>query len=112
MSKKKTTHKKASIRHIKTGKSPGTVTYLGSREGAKSVVNIMEYNLQDIKESTLDVYAPSNFNKIIAQDIDDKCTNNQYYPQNGYPNTILGNIKELQGICSKCAGYKALVNDH
>ena len=43
MSKKKTTHKKASIRHIKTGKSPGTVTYLGSREGAKSVVNIMEY---------------------------------------------------------------------
>lgn len=26
----------------------------------------MEYNLQDIKESTLDVYAPSNFNKIIA----------------------------------------------
>tara|TARA_R110002020_G_scaffold475677_1_gene711668 strand:- start:43409 stop:44503 length:1095 start_codon:yes stop_codon:yes gene_type:complete len=66
MSKKKTTHKKASIRHIKTGKSPGTVTYLGSREGAKSVVNIMEYNLQDIKESTFDVYAPSNFNKIIA----------------------------------------------
>jgi len=66
MSKKKPTHKKTSTRHIKTGKSPGTVTYFGSREGAKSVVNVMEYNEQDIKESTIDVYAPSNFNKIIA----------------------------------------------
>ena len=66
MPQKKTTHKKPSIRHIKTGKSPGTVTYLGNREGAKSVVNIMDYNLHDIKESTIDVYVPTNFNTITA----------------------------------------------
>ncbi|MCM4171055.1 magnesium and cobalt transport protein CorA [Arenibacter sp. TNZ] len=65
MSKKKPTVKKHSIRHIKTGKSPGTVTYLGSRGGVKSVVNIMEYNKEVIREASIDVYAPSNFQKII-----------------------------------------------
>jgi len=65
MAKKKPTHKKHSIRHIKTGKSPGTVTYLGNRGGVKSIVNIMEYNNEAIKESTIDVYVPSNFHKIM-----------------------------------------------
>ncbi|MCK0145873.1 magnesium/cobalt transporter CorA [Arenibacter sp. F26102] len=65
MAKKKPAHKRQSIRHIKTGKSPGTVTYLGNRGGVKSIVNIMEYNKDDIKISTIDVYQPSNLNKII-----------------------------------------------
>lgn len=66
MAKKKPTHKKASTRHIKTGKSPGTVTYLGSREGVKSIVNVIEYDANGIIESGFDVYTSNNFDKIVA----------------------------------------------
>ena len=66
MAKKKPTQKRQSQRHLKTGKSPGTVTYFGNRVGVRSIVNIMEYDKQDIKESAIDVYAPSNLQKMVA----------------------------------------------
>lgn len=60
MSKKKSSgkavHKKQSKRTIKMGKAPGSVIYMGNRGGAKSIVNLMEYNGEQIQEIALDVY--------------------------------------------------------
>lgn len=66
MAKKKSTHKRHSKRLAKTGKAPGTVTYLGNREGAKSMVNVIEYDENGVIESGLDVYTNDDFDKIIA----------------------------------------------
>ncbi|MBC29908.1 MAG: magnesium and cobalt transport protein CorA [Muricauda sp.] len=45
----------------KMGKAPGTITYLGQREGAKSVVNILDYN-----ETTFEHHKPGNLDQIVA----------------------------------------------
>ncbi|MEA1785313.1 magnesium/cobalt transporter CorA [Arenibacter sp. GZD96] len=56
MSKKKTglktTGKKKSRLHQKMGKSPGTITYMGTREGGESLVNSISYNIDGFDEKT------------------------------------------------------------
>ncbi len=47
--------------HKKKGKAPGTITYTGHRENLDSVVNILEYN-----ENELNVLAPGNIDEIVA----------------------------------------------
>ncbi|MCK0133724.1 magnesium/cobalt transporter CorA [Arenibacter sp. S6351L] len=66
MAKKKSTHRRQSKRLAKTGKAPGTVTYLGNREGAKSTVNVLEYDENGLIESGFDVYTADSFDKIVA----------------------------------------------
>ncbi len=55
MSKKKTgiktIGKKKSRLQKKMGKSPGTITYMGNREGGESVVNSISYDLNGFKEN-------------------------------------------------------------
>ena len=43
------------------GKAPGTITYLGQREGIKSVVNILEYN-----DGTIEHHKPGSLDQIVA----------------------------------------------
>ena len=45
----------------KMGKAPGTITYMGKREGKPSVVNIMEYNNDD-----LNITSPGDIETIVA----------------------------------------------
>ncbi|MBC7000020.1 magnesium/cobalt transporter CorA [Cytophaga sp. FL35] len=45
----------------KMGKAPGTITYMGKREGSQSVVNIMEYNHDELNTSN-----PSDIDSIVA----------------------------------------------
>ncbi len=56
----KTTPKKPSRAHKKVGKAPGTVTYLGFREGEKSNVSIIDFD-----ESTFQVYETDIIEKIL-----------------------------------------------
>lgn len=67
MGKKKSSgkivHKRQSRRAIKMGKAPGSVIYMGDREGEKSNVNVMEYDGGQIMETVLDVYGSSIFDK-------------------------------------------------
>ncbi|MFT4830442.1 MAG: magnesium transporter [Psychroserpens sp.] len=64
MSKKKsiykTTQKKQSRAHKKVGKAPGTVTYLGLREGEKSNVSIIEYD-----DGSFQQYDTDSIEKIL-----------------------------------------------
>ncbi|MFT5942307.1 MAG: magnesium transporter [Sediminicola sp.] len=64
MSKKKsnykTTHKKQPRANKKIGKAPGTVTYLGLREGQKSDVSIIEFD-----ENSYQVYQTDVVEKIL-----------------------------------------------
>ncbi|MCM4166256.1 Cobalt/magnesium transport protein CorA [Arenibacter antarcticus] len=62
----KTTQKKISRRAAKMGKAPGSVIYMGDREGEKSTVSVLEYNERQLEEHELDVYNPEHFNKIVA----------------------------------------------
>ncbi|WP_086476784.1 magnesium/cobalt transporter CorA [Arenibacter amylolyticus] len=70
MSKKKKQQKappkRTSKRSKKMGKAPGSVIYMGNREGAKSSVHVLEYNENQIEELDLDVYQEKEYNKIIA----------------------------------------------
>ncbi|WP_276166846.1 magnesium/cobalt transporter CorA [Zobellia alginiliquefaciens] len=53
--------KRKSKFHKKKGKAPGTITYMGKREGGASVVNILEYNENNFREQT-----PGNIDEIAA----------------------------------------------
>ncbi len=45
----------------KIGKAPGTVTYLGRREKAESIVHVFDYNPTSLTE-----YFPKNIDEILA----------------------------------------------
>ena len=45
----------------KMGEAPGTITYMGGREGVASIVNILAYN-----ENEVDLHAPGNIDEIVA----------------------------------------------
>lgn len=66
MTKKKAAHKRPSKRLAKTGKAPGTVTYLGNREGAKSTVNVLEYDEKSVGEAGYDAYISESFAQVVA----------------------------------------------
>ncbi|WP_209400264.1 magnesium/cobalt transporter CorA [Pseudozobellia sp. WGM2] len=53
--------KKKSRFEGKMGKAPGTITYMGRREGKESVVNILEYNNEE-----LNTINPGNIDSIVA----------------------------------------------
>lgn len=53
--------KKPSRFQKKMGEAPGTITYLGKREGGKSLVKILEYN-----ENEFNVHIPGNIDEIVA----------------------------------------------
>ncbi|MDO6517916.1 magnesium/cobalt transporter CorA [Zobellia uliginosa] len=53
--------KKASKFQKKMGKAPGTITYMGRREGGVSVVNILKYN-----ENTISEQVPGDIDAIVA----------------------------------------------
>ncbi|GGW25629.1 magnesium/cobalt transporter CorA [Arenibacter certesii] len=61
----KVTNKKQSRRAKKMGKAPGSVIYMGNREGEKSSVHILEYQEHQIDEFEFDVYKQEDFEKII-----------------------------------------------
>ncbi len=65
MSKKrsaaKASHKKQSRLHKKMGKAPGTITYMGNREGVDRVVNVLEYD-----EDTYAEYTPKSIEEIMV----------------------------------------------
>lgn len=62
----KSSNKKHHRRAKKMGKAPGSVIYMGSREGVKSAVNVLEYDVDQMNEMVFDVYRPEDFDKIIA----------------------------------------------
>ncbi len=53
--------KKASKFQKKMGKAPGTITYMGRREGGTSIVNILEYN-----ENVFNEHIPGDIDAIVA----------------------------------------------
>lgn len=53
--------KKVQRAQKKLGKAPGTITYLGRREGEPSVVNVLEYN-----EDTFEHHKPGNLDQIAS----------------------------------------------
>ncbi|WP_289042059.1 magnesium/cobalt transporter CorA [uncultured Zobellia sp.] len=54
--------KKTSKFQKKMGKAPGTITYMGRREGGTSEVNILEYN-----ENVYNEHIPGDIDAIVAQ---------------------------------------------
>ncbi len=54
--------RRKSKRHLKIGKAPGTITYLGHREGAVSTIRVLEYN-----SDNLDVRSPDDVGEIVLQ---------------------------------------------
>lgn len=60
----KTTHKKQSRRIIKMGKAPGSVIYMGSRGGEKTIVNVMEYDGDQMRETVLDTTGAGIFDGV------------------------------------------------
>ncbi len=55
--------KKASKMHRKIGKSPGTITYMGTRENAISSLDVIAYTEEDIQE-----YSPVNIEALLDKD--------------------------------------------
>lgn len=56
--------KKKSRANSKIGKAPGSVNYLGNREGTPTTINILEYNEDYLaKNSTTDILEIETFNK-------------------------------------------------
>ncbi|MGJ8736868.1 magnesium/cobalt transporter CorA [Zobellia laminariae] len=53
--------KKASKFQKKMGKAPGTITYMGRREGGTSITNILEYN-----ENVYNEHIPGDIDAIVA----------------------------------------------
>jgi magnesium transporter len=57
--------KKASKMHRKIGKSPGTITYMGTRENAISSLDVIAYTEEDIQE-----YSPVTIEALLDKDDD------------------------------------------
>ncbi|NKI24994.1 magnesium/cobalt transporter CorA [Arenibacter sp. 6A1] len=56
--------KKHSKRHQKMGKAPGTVIYMGNRDGGSTSVNVLEYDENSILERTIDPDTPDGLTFI------------------------------------------------